>query len=309
MAEVASGVVPKTATPPSIGELQKIAAQVRRDVLWMTFLARSGHPGGSLGATDYLVALHWAIMDIHPPHFDMDGIGEDIFILSNGHICPAWYSVLARLGYFPLEELATFRKLHSRLQGHPATLEGLPGVRIATGSLGQGFSVGIGAALSKRLNQDPHRVFVLMGDGEIQEGQIWEGVAFAAHHKVDNLIAAVDWNNQQIDGPVEKVMTVGDLPRRFEALGWKVIIVHEGNDMKQILDALHQALDMSGHGAPVALLLRTHMGYPVDFMLDDHRWHGVPPNKEQLKRALAQIPETLGDFPIPEEIRKEVLES
>ncbi len=280
-----------------VNELNKIAAQVRRDVLRMTYLAKSGHPGGSLGAADFLVALHFAIMDIHPPHFDMDGIGEDIFILSNGHICPAWYSILARLGYFPLEELATFRKIHSRLQGHPATLEGLPGVRIATGSLGQGFSVAIGAALAKRLNKDDHKVFVLMGDGEIQEGQIWEGAAFAGHHRVDNLIAAVDWNNQQIDGPVEKVMSVGDLPLRFEALGWHVILVHDANDMQQVLDSLNEAVESAGKGKPIVLLLRTHMGYPVDFMLDNHKWHGVPPNKEQLEEALKQIPETFGDFP------------
>jgi len=286
--------IPRTS---DVGELRKIAAQVRRDVLRMTYLAKSGHPGGSLGAADYLVALHFAIMDINPPHFDMDGVGEDIFILSNGHICPAWYSILARLGYFPLEELATFRKIHSRLQGHPATLEGLPGVRIATGSLGQGFSVAIGAALAKRLNKDDHRVFVLMGDGEVQEGQIWEGAAFAAHHKVDNLIAAVDWNNQQIDGPVEKVMSVGDLPLRFKALNWHVILVNDANNMEEVLNALREAVDASGKGKPVVLLLRTHMGYPVDFMLDNHKWHGVPPNKEQLEEALKQIPETFGDFP------------
>ncbi len=286
--------IPRTS---DIGELNKIAAQVRRDVLRMTYLAKSGHPGGSLGAADYLVALHFAIMDINPPVFNMDGIGEDIFILSNGHICPAWYSILARLGYFPLEELATFRKIHSRLQGHPATLEGLPGVRIATGSLGQGFSVAIGAALAKRLNKDNHKVFVLMGDGEIQEGQIWEGAAFASHHKVDNLIAAVDWNNQQIDGPVEKVMSVGDLPLRFKALNWHVILVNDANNMEEVLNALREALDASGKGKPVVLLLRTHMGYPVDFMLDNHKWHGVPPNKEQLEEALKQIPETFGDFP------------
>ena len=287
--------IPRTS---DIGELNKIAAQVRRDVLRMTYLAKSGHPGGSLGAADFLVALHFAIMDINPPNFNMDGIGEDIFILSNGHICPAWYSILARLGYFPLEELATFRKIHSRLQGHPATLEGLPGVRIATGSLGQGFSVAIGAALAKRLNNDPHKVFVLMGDGEIQEGQIWEGAAFAAHHKVDNLIAAVDWNNQQIDGPVEKVMSVGDLPMRFKALNWHVILVNDANNMVEVLEALREAVNASGKGKPVVLLLRTHMGYPVDFMLDNHKWHGVPPNKEQLEEALKQIPETFGDFPI-----------
>ncbi len=287
--------IPRTS---DIGELNKIAAQVRRDVLRMTYLAKSGHPGGSLGAADFLVALHFAIMDINPPNFNMDGIGEDIFILSNGHICPAWYSILARLGYFPLEELATFRKIHSRLQGHPATLEGLPGVRIATGSLGQGFSVAIGAALAKRLNNDPHKVFVLMGDGEIQEGQIWEGAAFAAHHKVENLIAAVDWNNQQIDGPVEKVMSVGDLPMRFKALNWHVILVNDANNMVEVLEALREAVNASGKGKPVVLLLRTHMGYPVDFMLDNHKWHGVPPNKEQLEEALKQIPETFGDFPI-----------
>ncbi len=287
--------IPRTS---DIGKLNKIVAQVRRDVLRMTYLAKSGHPGGSLGAADFLVALHFAIMDINPPNFSMDGIGEDIFILSNGHICPAWYSILARLGYFPLEELATFRKIHSRLQGHPATLEGLPGVRIATGSLGQGFSVAIGAALAKRLNNDPHKVFVLMGDGEIQEGQIWEGAAFAAHHKVDNLIAAVDWNNQQIDGPVEKVMSVGDLPMRFKALNWHVILVNNANNMKEVLESLKEAVDASGKGKPVVLLLRTHMGYPVDFMLDNHKWHGVPPNKEQLEEALKQIPETFGDFPV-----------
>ena len=288
-------------------QLEQSATQVRRDVLWMTYLARSGHPGGSLSAADFLVALYFDVMDIHPPHFRMDSYGEDAFILSNGHICPAWYSVLARRGYFPLEELATFRRIHSRLQGHPATLEGLPGVRIATGSLGQGLSVAVGLALGKRLMKDPHIVYCMVGDGELQEGQIWEAIAFAGHYRIDNLIVAVDWNNQQIDGQVEHVMSLGDLPARWRALRWTVIEVAEGNQMAQVLQALYEARNQVFQGKPIVLLLRTHMGYPIDFMLDNQRWHGVPPNREQLRAALAQLPETLGDFPIPEMIRQEVL--
>ncbi len=278
----------------NIEELKRTATQIRRDVLRMVHLAQSGHPGGSLGCSDFFTALYFAVMQ-HNSAFRMDGHGEDIFILSNGHISPVWYSTLARCHYFPLEELKTFRKINSRLQGHPATHEGLPGVRIATGSLGQGLSVAIGAALAKRLNNDPYLVFSLHGDGELQEGQCWEAAMFAAHHKVDNLIATIDWNGQQIDGPTKKVMDLGDLDEKFRAFGWQTLSMN-GNDMEAVVDGLQRAKALTGKGKPIVILMRTKMGWPVDFMVDNHEWHGIAPNDEQLARALEQLPDTLGDF-------------
>ena len=280
-----------------IERLQKIAAQVRRDIIRQTSLAQSGHPGGSLGCTEFLTALYFSIME-HDPAFNMTGNNEDLFFLSNGHISPLWYSILARSGYFPVAELATFRKINSRLQGHPATHEKLPGVRVASGSLGQGLSVAIGAALAKRMDGDSRRVFVLSGDGELQEGQIWEAALFAAHHKVDNLILTVDWNGQQIDGPTDQVISLGDLPAKWSSFGWDVFVVENGNDMKQVLDGLELAVAATGKGKPVVQLMKTEMGFGVDFMQGSHHWHGVAPNAEQTARALEQLPETMGDFPV-----------
>jgi transketolase len=257
--------------------------------------AASGHPGGSLGATDYLVALYHSVMEHDPKNFSMDGKEQDIFILSNGHISPAFYSVLARREYFPLEELGTFRKLGTRLQGHPSVDKGLPGVRIASGSLGQGLSVAIGAALTKKLNDDPKKVFCLMGDGELQEGQIWEAALFAAGNNVDNLIAAVDYNGKQIDGPVEEIIPLGNLKAKWEVFGWKVLEA-EGNNMEDILRALSEAKKHTGNGQPIVILLHTQMGYGVDYMTGTHKWHGVAPNDEEAQRALEQLEETLGDY-------------
>ena len=274
--------------------LQETAHQVRRDIIRMVHGVQSGHPGGSLGCADFLTALYFKIMK-HNPAFSMDGLNEDIFILSNGHISPVFYSCLARSGYFPVSELSTFRKLSSRLQGHPTTHEDLPGVRIASGSLGQGLSVAIGAALSKKLNKDPQLVFSLHGDGELQEGQIWEAVMFAAHHKVDNLIATVDWNGQQIDGPTDKVMSLGNITEKFEAFGWTTLQM-QGNDMDDVIKVLEEAKSLTGKGKPIAIMMHTLMGKGVDFMENDHGWHGIAPNDEQLAKALAQLPETLGDY-------------
>lgn len=274
--------------------LQETAHQVRRDIVRMVHGVQSGHPGGSLGCADFLTALYFKIMK-HNPAFSMDGFNEDIFILSNGHISPVFYSCLARSGYFPVSELSTFRKLSSRLQGHPTTHEDLPGVRIASGSLGQGLSVAIGAALSKKLNKDPQLVFSLHGDGELQEGQIWEAVMFAAHHKVDNLIATVDWNGQQIDGPTDKVMSLGNITEKFEAFGWTTLQM-QGNDMDDVIKVLEEAKSLTGKGKPIAIMMHTLMGKGVDFMENDHGWHGIAPNDEQLAKALAQLPETLGDY-------------
>lgn len=276
-------------------ELKKIASQIRRDIVRMVHGAASGHPGGSLGCTEYLTALFFNAMH-HDSKFNMDGQNEDIFFLSNGHISPLFYSTLARSGYFDTKELNTFRKINSRLQGHPATHEHLPGVRIASGSLGQGLSVAIGAALAKKLNGDKHLVYSLHGDGELQEGQIWEATMFAAHHKVDNLISAVDWNGQQIDGPTEKVMNLGDLNAKFTAFGWEVINLENGNDIDQVLAALAKAKSFVGKGKPIMILMKTVMGKGVDFMEGSHEWHGIAPNDEQLQKALAQLPETLGDY-------------
>jgi len=275
-------------------ELKEIASQIRRDIVRMVHGANSGHPGGSLGCADFFTALYFKIMK-HDPAFNMDALGEDVFILSNGHISPVFYSALARSGYFDVRELATFRKIDSRLQGHPATAEHLPGVRIASGSLGQGMSVAIGAALTKKLNNDSSVVFSLHGDGELDEGQNWEAIMFAAHHKVDNLISTVDWNHQQIDGTIEKVMDHGDLRRKFEAFGW-ITLEMNGNDMDEIAATLKNAKSLLGQGKPVAVMMHTIMGKGVDFMENDHNWHGVAPNDEQLAKALAQLPETLGDY-------------
>jgi len=257
--------------------------------------AASGHPGGSLGACDYLVALFLHIMDHDPNNFDMDAKGQDVFVLSNGHISPALYSVLARSGYFSIEELASFRKLGTRLQGHPCTDKGLPGIRIASGSLGQGLSVAVGAALAKRLNKDENKVFCLMGDGELQEGQVWEAAMFAAANKVDNLIAAIDYNGKQIDGSLDDVISLGNLGAKWESFGWKVLEAR-GNDMADIIKVTEKALAHTDKGIPHVILLHTEMGNGVDFMMGTHKWHGVAPNDEEAKRALAQLEETLGDY-------------
>jgi transketolase len=276
-------------------KLNQIASQVRRDIVRMVHACQSGHPGGSLGCADYLTALYFHEMKLDTSNFTMDGIGEDLFFLSNGHISPVFYSVLARRGYFEIAELATFRKIHSRLQGHPTTHEGLPGIRMSSGSLGQGMSVALGAAQAKKLNQDPNLVFVLMGDGEQQEGQVWEAALYAGSKKVDNLIAAIDYNGQQIDGPVEKVMDLGNLRAKYEAFGWLVYDCN-GHDMNELLACLSNARSNSGKGKPQMILLKTEMGKGVDFMMGSHKWHGAAPNDDQLATALAQLPETLGDY-------------
>lgn len=278
-----------------IKELENIASQVRRDILRMVHACQSGHPGGSLGCTDFLVALYFNIMKHNPQPFSMDGVGEDLFFLSNGHISPVFYSVLARSGYFDVAELATFRKLNTRLQGHPTTHEHLPGVRVASGSLGQGLSVAIGAALSKKLNNDNSIIYTLHGDGELQEGQIWEAAMFAPHHKVDNLIATVDYNGQQIDGPTSLVLSLGDLASKWKAFGWEVMET-QGNDMASVVKTLTEAKAKTGQGKPVVILMHTNMGAGVDFMMGSHKWHGVAPNDAQLETALNQLPETLGDY-------------
>lgn len=278
----------------SITDLKNISSQVRRDIVRMVHAVQSGHPGGSLGCADYVTALYFHAMK-HNTDFSMDGKQEDLFFLSNGHVSPLLYSVLARAGYFDVKELASFRKLNTRLQGHPTTHEHLPGVRIASGSLGQGLSVAVGAALTKKLNNDPHLSFSLHGDGELQEGQIWEAVLFAAHNKVDNLIAAIDVNGQQIDGPTSKVLNLNSLRAKFEAFNWAVLEM-DGNDMEQIVATLDKAKSMTGQGKPICILMKTEMGKGVDFMEGSHEWHGIAPNDEQLAKALAQLPETLGDY-------------
>lgn len=275
-------------------ELKDIATQIRRDIVRMVHACQSGHPGGSLGCADFFTALYFDVMH-HDPSFNMDGKGEDLFFLSNGHISPVFYATLARSGYFPVKELASFRKLNSRLQGHPATHEHLPGIRVASGSLGQGMSVAIGAALAKKLNHDDKLVFSLHGDGELDEGQNWEAIMFAAHNKVDNLIATVDWNGQQIDGSTKKVMDLGDINKKFEVFGW-VTLQTNGNDMDDLIATLNKAKTLTGNGKPVAIMMHTVMGKGVDFMEGTHEWHGIAPNDEQLQKALAQLPETLGDY-------------
>ncbi|MBL7743663.1 MAG: transketolase [Chitinophagaceae bacterium] len=278
-----------------MAELKAIATQVRRDIVRMVHGCASGHPGGSLGCADYLTALYFKIMK-HDPSFNMNATNEDVFFLSNGHISPLFYSILARAGYFDKKELATFRKINSRLQGHPATHEHLPGVRIASGSLGQGMSVAIGAALTKKLNGEKTTVYSLHGDGELDEGQVWEAAMFAAHHKIDNLISTIDWNGQQIDGPTDKVMSLGNIRQKFDAFGWTTLEIKNGNDMDEVVAGLEKAKSLTGQGKPIAIMMHTIMGSGVDFMENDHNWHGVAPNDEQLAKALAQLPETLGDY-------------
>ena len=274
--------------------LEKIASQIRRDIVRMVHGVQSGHPGGSLGCTDFLTALYFKIMQ-HNTSFEMDGKGEDLFFLSNGHISPLLYSCLARSGYFPVSELATFRKLNSRLQGHPTTHEHLPGVRMSSGSLGQGLSVAIGAALAKKMNNDNRIVYSLHGDGELDEGQNWEAILFAAHKKVDNLIATIDCNGQQIDGSTNNVMNLGNLRAKFESFDW-IVTEMEGNEIKKVIEGLENAKSLLGLGKPVVILMKTAMGKGVDFMEGTHEWHGIAPNDEQLKKALEQLPETLGDY-------------
>ena len=275
--------------------LPQIASQVRRDIVRMVHGASSGHPGGSLGCVDLLTLLFFEEMRITPASFEMDGYEEDLFFLSNGHISPVWYSILARRGYFPVKELATFRKINSRLQGHPATEEGLPGIRIASGSLGQGLSAAIGAAQVKKLNDESTSVFSLHGDGELQEGQIWEAAMYAAHHEVDNLISFVDCNGQQIDGPTDEVMGLGDLEKKWSAFGWQVHLC-DGHDFDELRNAVAAAKQQRGNGKPNVILMKTAMGKGVDFMEGTHEWHGIAPNDEQLESALDQLEETLGDY-------------
>lgn len=280
----------------NIKELDDFISQVRRDILRQVHKVNSGHPGGSLGCTEFFTALYRGGIMEHNPEFNMDGKDEDIFFLSNGHISPVFYSVLARTGYFPVEELSTFRLIDSRLQGHPTTHEGLPGVRIASGSLGQGMSVALGAAQAKKLNKDKHLVFTLHGDGELQEGQNWEAIMYAAGNKVDNLISTVDLNGQQIDGSTENVLPMGNLKAKFEAFGWDVLEIKEGNNLQAVIDGMNEAKSRTGKGKPVCVLLTTEMGNGVDFMMHTHAWHGKAPDDKQLETALAQNPETLGDY-------------
>jgi transketolase len=279
-----------------IASLKSLSTQVRRDIVRMVHAVSSGHPGGSLGCVEYLVALYNGVMKHNPAKFEMDGKNEDLFFLSNGHISPVFYSVLARSGYFPVAELNTFRKLNSRLQGHPTTHEKLPGVRVASGSLGQGMSVAIGAALAKKLNKDNNLVYCLHGDGELQEGQIWEAAMYASANKVDNLIATVDYNGRQIDGDVDKILSLGNLKAKFESFGWHVIENNSGNDLEKVIEHLNLAKTFVGKGKPIMILMHTEMGMGVDYMMGTHKWHGSAPNDEQLKKALEQLPVTEGDY-------------
>lgn len=280
---------------PNTQQLEDFVTQVRRDIVRQVHKVNSGHPGGSLGCAEFLTALYQEVME-YDSNFNMDGTGEDLFFLSNGHISPVFYSVLARSGFFPVEELNTFRLLNSRLQGHPTTHDGLPGVRTSSGSLGQGMSVAIGAALTKKLNNDSHLVFSLHGDGELQEGQNWEAMMYAAGNKVDNIISTIDLNGQQIDGATDEVLPMGNIKAKFEAFGWDVLEIKEGNNIIKIVEGLKNAKSRTGKGKPVCILLHTIMGHGVDFMMHTHKWHGVAPNDEQLKDALTQNPETLGDY-------------
>ncbi|MBT8196580.1 MAG: transketolase [Bacteroidia bacterium] len=279
----------------SLEDLKKLASQTRRDIVRMVYAVNSGHPGGSLGCVEFFLALYYEILNHNPEQFNMDGTNEDLFFLSNGHISPVWYSVLARRGYFEVDELNTFRKLNSRLQGHPATEEGLPGIRVASGSLGQGLSVAIGAATSKKLNGEKNLVYALMGDGELEEGQVWEAVMYAAAKKVDNVIVTVDWNGQQIDGPLDEVLPLGDLRPKFEAFGWKVLEMDGGNQ-KEVIETLQEAKTHTFKGQPIVILMKTIMGNGVDFMMHTHEFHGKAPNEEQFKSAMEQLEETLGDY-------------
>ena len=280
---------------PNITELEKICTQIRRDILRMVHASNSGHPGGSLGCTEFFVSLYFEIIN-HNKKFSMNGKGEDLFFLSNGHISPVWYATLARSGYFELVELATFRKINSRLQGHPTTHDKLEGVRVSSGSLGQGLSVAIGAALSKKLNKDNSKVFALLGDGELQEGQNWEAIMYASANKVDNLIATIDHNQKQIDGSLNDVLPMGDIAEKFRVFGWEVIVEKEGNNLQAIIDTLNNAKNLSEKGKPIVIVLHTEMGNGVDFMMGTHKWHGSAPNDEQLKIALNQNKETVGDY-------------
>ncbi|MBR1784749.1 MAG: transketolase [Bacteroidales bacterium] len=277
-------------------ELKQIATQVRRDILRMTTNAKSGHPGGSMGTADWFVAMQWNIMDFDPDKFTMSGEGEDMLFVSQGHITPVIYSTMARRGFFPVEELKTFRKFGTRLQGHPSTAHNLPGIRMASGSLGQGLSVGVGAALGKKMSGDNHIVYTMHGDGELEEGQIWEAAMFAGAKHVDNLIATIDYNNQQIDATVDEVMSLGNLQSKFESFMWKVVVIADGNDMQQVLDGMAKAKTLAGQGSPICVILTTKMGYGVDFMQDTNKYHGAVLSADDLPKALAQLPETLGDF-------------
>jgi transketolase len=279
---------------PNIQQLERTASQIRRDIVRMVHACQSGHPGGSLGCTDFFVALYFHHLR-HNPSFNMDGQGEDLFFLSNGHISPVWYSTLAHAGYFDKKELATFRFLNTRLQGHPATHEHLPGIRVASGSLGQGLSVALGAAQTKKLNKDNHLVYVLMGDGEQQEGQVWEAAMYAAHNQMDNVIATIDYNGQQIDGPVDKILSLLSLKAKWESFGWTVLEFN-GNSMQEVVNGLSLAKTLAGKGKPILNLMKTEMGFGVDYMMGSHKWHGVAPNDEELAKALAQLEETLGDY-------------
>ena len=279
---------------PDLAQLKKLASQIRRDIVRMVHACQSGHPGGSLGCTDFFVALYFHILK-HNPKFNMDGTGEDLFFLSNGHISPVWYATLARSGYFDVKELATFRMLNSRLQGHPATHEHLPGIRIASGSLGQGLSVALGAAQAKKINKDDSLIFVLMGDGEQQEGQVWEAAMYAAHNKMDHVIATIDYNGQQIDGPVDKILSLLDLKAKWEAFGW-IVNEFDGNKIEEVIKGLELAKSQARKGKPVMNLMKTVMGFGVDYMMGSHKWHGVSPNDDELKKALDQLEETLGDY-------------
>ena len=277
-------------------ELKNLCTQVRRDIVRMVHAVNSGHPGGSLGCVEYFVALYKSILKYDAKNFTMDGKNEDLFFLSNGHISPVYYSVLAHSGFFPVKELSTFRKLNTRLQGHPTTHEGLPGVRIASGSLGQGMSVAIGAALAKKLNKDNSIVYSLHGDGELQEGQIWEAVLYAAANKVDNLISTVDYNGRQIDGDVDKILSLGNLKAKFEAFGWTTLEIAKGNDLDEVIKGINNAKTFIGKGKPIMILMHTEMGHGVDYMMGTHKWHGSAPNDEQLQKAIDQLPETVGDY-------------
>lgn len=278
--------------------IEKIPSQIRRDILRMVHAVQSGHPGGSLGCTEFFVALYFKILNHDKESFNMNGQNEDIFFLSNGHISPVFYSVLARAGYFSINELSTFRKLNSRLQGHPTTHEGLPGVRIASGSLGQGLSVALGAAEAKKLSDDNNLVFSLHGDGELQEGQIWEAALYAGSKNIDNIIATIDVNGQQIDGSTNDVMPMGDIGSKFISFGWEVLKIDNGNNLSEVIEGLNTAINLSGKGKPVCIIMQTEMGAGVDFMTGTHKWHGIAPSDEQLEKALSQLPETLGDYPI-----------
>ena len=278
--------------------IEKIPSQIRRDILRMVHAVQSGHPGGSLGCTEFFVAIYFKILNHDKESFNMNGQNEDIFFLSNGHISPVFYSVLARAGYFSINELSTFRKLNSRLQGHPTTHEGLPGVRIASGSLGQGLSVALGAAEAKKLSNDNNLVFSLHGDGELQEGQIWEAALYAGSKNIDNIIATIDVNGQQIDGSTNDVMPMGDIGSKFISFGWEVLKIDNGNNLSEVIEGLNTAINLSGKGKPVCIIMQTEMGAGVDFMTGTHKWHGIAPSDEQLEKALSQLPETLGDYPI-----------